>query len=345
MNKPDPGSRLVQLDGLRGLAALVIMLYHLEMVFRSHGPFVRGYLMVDLFYLLSGFVLAVSTERKLAGGIGALAFTRARFVRLWPLVAVGAGLAVVRAFFIGMADPLTLLFWLALDLAMIPVLTGVGPFYRFNGPQWTLFWEIVANFLHALLLRRVPTRWLPLLAACFGAGLVLVVQDHGADNVGVSALTWETWYRPIARVGWSYVLGVWMGRVYREGLRTSGLPWHLALLLAVGGIMALPYLPISRATGDLAFVMAFMPLVMWNVAMSRPPQAIGRMLEWLGNYSLPLYCVHLTVLVWISELLGREVWVRFLAVAAALALSYLCSRLISFKGKPIAAAAVREPQQ
>lgn len=342
MNTPNPGSRLVQLDGLRGVAALVIMLYHFEMVFHSHGPFVRGYLMVDLFYLLSGFVLAVATESKLAGGIGALAFTRARFVRLWPLVAVGAGLAVVRAFFIGMADPLTLLFWLALDLAMIPVLTGVGPFYRFNGPQWTLFWEVVANFLHALLLRRVPTRWLPLLAACFGVALVVVVRDHGADNVGVSALTWETWYKPIPRVGWSYVLGVLMGRIYREGFRTPGLPWHLALLLSVAGIMAVPFLPISRVGGDLLFVMAFMPLAMWNVAMCRPPQAIGRLLEWLGNYSLPLYCVHLTVLVWISELLGRDVWVRILAIAMALALSYVFSRLISFKSKPIQAKAAPE---
>lgn len=338
MNNPNSGSRLVQLDGLRGFAALIIMLYHLEMVFRSHGPFTRGYLMVDLFYLLSGFVLAVSTEKKLAGGgIGAFAFTKARFVRLWPLVAVGAGVAVVRAFVLGMADPLTLLFWLALDLAMIPVLTGTGPFYRYNGPQWTLFWEVVANFLHALLLRHVPTRWLPLLAAGFGVGLVLTVQQHGADNLGVSALTRDTWYMPIPRVGWSYVLGVWMGRIYREGHRTPSLPWYMALLLSIAGIMAVPYLPLSRATGDLLFVMPFMPLVMWSVAMARLPQAVGPALEWLGNFSLPLYCVHLTVLVWVSEIFGRDIWVRALAVGMALALSYFFSRLISFKGKPVAA--------
>lgn len=338
MNQPAPakgtGSRLAQLDGLRGLAALVIMLFHLEMVFHSRGPFVRGYLMVDLFFLLSGFVLAVSTEQKLNAGIGAFAFTKARFVRLWPLVAVGAGVAVVRAFAIGMADPLTLLFWLALDLAMIPVLTGVGPFYRFNGPQWTLFWEVVANFLHALLLRRVPTKWLPLLAALFGAGLVLVVQKHGADNMGVSAFTRENWYTPLPRVGWSYVLGVWMGRIYRDGYRTPALPWQLALLLPIAGIMAVPYLPLSRANGDLLFAIPFLPLMMWNVVLCRPPQALAPAMQWLGNYSLPLYCIHLTVLVWLSELLGRDMWVRVLAVGTAFVLSYICSRLISFQSKP-----------
>lgn len=336
MSQPDSPTRLVQLDGLRGCAALVILLYHLEMVFHTQGPFVRGYLMVDLFYLLSGFVLAVATERKLASGIGALAFTWARFVRLWPLVAVGAGVAFVRAVFIGMADPLTLLLWLALDLAMIPVLTGVGPFYRFNGPQWTLFWEVLANFLHALLLRRVPTRWLPLLVAGFGAGLIFVVQRHGADNLGVSALTWETWYKPIPRVGWSYVLGVWMGRLYREGYRTPALPWHTGLLLGIAAVMALPFIPLARPTGDLLFVMAVMPLAMWSVAMARLPQSVAPALEWLGNFSLPLYCIHLTVLVWVSELLGRDGWVMIVAVGLALVLSYVFSRLVSFKGKPLA---------
>ncbi|MCB2057920.1 MAG: acyltransferase [Novosphingobium sp.] len=122
------GARLSQLDGLRGIAALAIMLFHLAAVFHTSGPFVRGYLFVDLFFLLSGFVLAVSTERKLASGIGALEFAASRFVRLWPLVAVGVGVAVVRALVIGLYDPLTFVLAVALDLAMIPNFSGVGPF-------------------------------------------------------------------------------------------------------------------------------------------------------------------------------------------------------------------------
>ena len=335
--------RLSQLDGLRGVAALAIMFYHLDLVFRSHSPFIRGYLMVDLFFLLSGFVLAVSTEKKLNAGIGAFAFTKARFVRLWPLVAVGAGVALVRALVIGLADPLTLLWWLALDLAMIPVLTGLGPFYRFNGPQWTLFWEMVANFLHALLLRRVPTRWLLVIAGAFGVALVLVVQKHGSDTMGVSALTWQTWYKPLPRVGWSYVMGVWLGRIYLSGVRTPALPWQLALLLPIAGVVAVPYLPLAKPIGDLLFVIPFLPLMLWNVALCRPPQALAPAMEWLGNFSLPLYCVHLTVLVWISEIFGRDIWVRVMAVVAAMVLAYVFSRLISFQAKPIKVKPAAEP--
>lgn len=327
--------RLFQLDGLRGIAAVLIMLYHVDMVYHVHGSFVRGYLFVDLFFLLSGFVLAVSTEQKLNAGINPFAFVKARFVRLWPLVAVGAGVAVLRAFVIGMADPLTLLLWLALDLAMIPSLTGSGPFYRFNGPQWTLFYELLANFLHALMLRRVPTRWIFVLAVVLGAWLIHTVNLHKTDTMGVSAPTWKTWWMALPRVGWSYVLGVWIGRVHKQaGLRGPALPWWLALALPIAGIMTLPHLPLTPARGDLAFVLVFLPLVLWAVVLCRPPAALKSAFEWFGNYSLPLYCVHLTVLVWISELLGRTFEVRMLAIAAALVLAWAFSRLVSFAGKP-----------
>jgi peptidoglycan/LPS O-acetylase OafA/YrhL len=329
-----PHSRLSQLDGLRGFAALVIMLYHLSLVYQTKGPFTRGYLLVDLFFLLSGFVLAVSTEKKLNAGVGAFAFTRARFVRLWPLVAVGAGVAAAWAVIGSGNDPLDIAIKLALDLAMIPVLSGVGPFYRLNGPQWTLFWEVVANFLHALLLRRVPTRWLPLLAALMGTGLYYTVRRHGGDTLGVSALTWHTWWMPIPRVGWSYVLGVWLGRIYKDGARWPALPWPLALALPVLGVMAVPYLPLSNASGDLLFALVVLPLTMWLAAMAREPQTVAPALDWLGAFSLPLYCVHLTVLVAVSGL-GHG-WVQqALAVGGAAALAWLFHRFVSFRGKPL----------
>jgi len=337
-----PHARLSQLDGLRGFAAVVIMLYHADMVFHTRTVFVRGYLLVDLFFLLSGFVLAVSTEKKLNAGIGAFEFTRQRFVRLWPLVAVGAGVAATRSLIRGY-DPQALVVMLALDLAMIPSLAGSGPFYRLNGPQWTLFYELLANFCHALLLRRVPTRWLPLLAAGFGAALIYTVQRHGADTMGVSAPNWKTWWMALPRVGWSYVLGVWLGRIYKGGFRTPALPWLVALALPMAGVMLVPSLPLRMATGDLVFVIGALPLAMWGVAMCRPPQWIMPALEWLGTFSLPLYCVHLTVLVSLSELFGRGGLVKGAAILAELALSYLFFRLVSFGSKPTVVKAPAKP--
>lgn len=334
---PAHSPRMFQLDAFRGIAAFIIVFYHLTIVYRLNGPFERGYLFVDLFFLLSGFVLAVSTEKKLNSGIGAFEFTRARFIRLWPLVAVGAGVAVLRAFSIGMADPLTLLWWLALDLLMIPSLAGTGPFYRYNGPQWTLFYELLANFAHALVLKRVPTKTMLALALVMGAWLVHTVRLHGSDTMGVDAPTWKTWWMALPRVGFSYVLGVWIGRKYVEGFRTPSLPWWLALVVPVAGIMAVPYLPFSKATGDLLFVVLLLPPSMWLIAMAQPPQPLRAPMEWLGNFSLPLYCVHLTVLVWISEVFGRSMPVWIGALAAACVVAYVFSRLVSFASKPTVA--------
>ena len=334
---PAHSPRMFQLDAFRGIAAFIIVFYHLTIVYRLNGPFERGYLFVDLFFLLSGFVLAVSTEKKLNSGIGAFEFTRARFVRLWPLVAVGAGVAVLRAFSIGMADPLTLLWWLALDLLMIPSLAGTGPFYRYNGPQWTLFYELLANYAHALVLKRVPTKAMLALALVMGTWLVHTVRLHGSDTMGVDAPTWKTWWMALPRVGFSYVLGVWIGRKYVEGFRTPSLPWWLALVVPVAGIMAVPYLPFSKATGDLLFVVLLLPPSMWLIAMAQPPQPLRAPMEWLGNFSLPLYCVHLTVLVWISEVFGRSMPVWIGALAAACVVAYVFSRLVSFASKPTVA--------
>ena len=75
---PAQSSRMAQLDGLRGVAAFMIVFYHLDLVYGIGGPFRRAYLYVDLFFLLSGFVLAVSTEKKLNAGISAIQFTWAR---------------------------------------------------------------------------------------------------------------------------------------------------------------------------------------------------------------------------------------------------------------------------
>ncbi|HOB15071.1 MAG TPA: acyltransferase [Novosphingobium sp.] len=337
--KPQAHSpRMFQLDGLRGVAAFMIVFYHLDIVYGIGGPFQRGYLFVDLFFLLSGFVLTVSTEKKLLTGIGAVEFTWARFKRLWPLVAVGAGVAVIRAFVIGMADPLTLLWWLALDLVMLPSLAGAGPFYRYNGPQWTLFYELLANFIHALALKKVPTKAMLALALIMGGWLIYTVRLHGADTMGVDAPTWKTWWQALPRVGFSYVLGVWIGRKYREGLRTPSLPWWLAVILPIVGIAAVPYLPLGKVAGDLTFVIAFLPVMMWLVAMAQPPQAMKAPMEWLGNYSLPLYCVHLTVLVWTKELAGSNSGaIAALAVATALALSWFFSKVVSFASKPTVA--------
>ena len=92
---------------------------------------------------------------------------------------------------------------------------------------------------------------------------------------------------------------------------------------------------VRRAEPSPEFVVLFLPLMMWNVAMCRPPQALAPAMDWLGTYSLPLYCVHLTIIVWVSEWLGLGDLAKIAAIAAALVVSWGFSKLISFQSKPL----------
>lgn len=327
---PAHAPRLVQLDGLRGIAALMIMLYHVEMVFHSKGPFVRGYLLVDFFFLLSGFVLAVATERKLKAGVGALAFTRARFVRMWPIVAVGATIGALRGWFDTDYDPLWIGVHFLLALAMIPNLGGAGPLYRVNGPQWSLLFELIFNYFHALVLKRLSNTAMMALAALCGAALIWVVQGNGSDAIGPES---RDWYLAFPRIGWAYLVGVVMGRLYLKGLRTPGLHWPLALVAPVVSAVIVVYLPLGKANGDLLAALVLLPASLWLGALCRPPQALAPALDWLGAFSFPLYAVHLSIIVPFANL-GNELWVRLLAMATALAVAVLASKYISFGSGP-----------
>ena len=86
--------RLLLLDGLRGIAAIGVVLFHCVIAFDALGAFARGYLFVDLFFLLSGFVLTLNYEQRMnAGAVRPGKFLRSRLVRLWPTVAAGARVA------------------------------------------------------------------------------------------------------------------------------------------------------------------------------------------------------------------------------------------------------------
>jgi peptidoglycan/LPS O-acetylase OafA/YrhL len=119
------------------------------------------------------------------------------------------------------------------------------------------------------------------------------------------------------------------------------MPWWLALLLPVIGIALVPALPLGKVWGDLAFVILFLPAMMWAVAMANPPATMRPVMEWLGNFSLPLYCVHLTVLVWTKELVGsHSLQTAGMALAIALALSWFFSKVVSFGSPPLPQKAV-----
>ena len=304
-------ARLSLLDGLRGVAAIAVMLYHTEISFEMLGPFRRSYLFVDFFFLLSGFVLALAYEAKFRDGMG-LAFMRARIVRLWPLTAIGVVLGAACQVVPSNEAGLALL--VVMGLLMLPQLDGSGQLFPLNGPQWSILMELFANFLHALLLHRLSDRALLAFVAVTAAALGLTILHFGSNTLGPFSFNW--WYA-LPRVAFSYATGVWLARKWLLHPKQPLVTWQTAFVLPPLCVVLLAALPLDVAIGDVLTGVAILPLLLWLAVTADVPLHARPWLDRLGALSFPLYAVHLPIIVFVSGK-GRSPGFWLLAVVGSL---------------------------
>lgn len=274
-------NRFATLDALRGLAAIGVMLFH---AFPT-GPLAAtgGYLAVDLFFMLSGFVIAHAWEERLRQGHGARAFLVARAIRLWPMLLLGALLAI--ALHGGHAGLLLLL-----PNPLSPTLL-----YPANPPFWSLLFEVLAYLLFARFGARMGTAGLALVAGASGVTLAAfalagpaMLVDFGAD--------WRTLGPGLARLGFAFPLGMLVYRLRaRQGLAHHSDPraWLLMAALAVV-MMAVPWRGSTAAPWGLAAILLAFPALLWLATCWDLPTP--RITAWLGDMSYPLYCIHVPLL-------------------------------------------------
>lgn len=281
------------LDGLRGIAALLVVLRHV-------GPLAGGislpenFLAVDLFFLLSGFVIAFAYDDRLArpGFIGR--FLAIRLIRLYPLYLLG--LAVGALHRVGSVLNHTenwtaghLAEAVLLGLLLVPQtpLTAIGS-SELDTPTWTLLPELVANMVYAALFR-----WLtrPVLMALVGAGAMGVVAcrlHYGTLDAG-----WDFDQGPIigSRLLFSFFAGVLLFRLLGDRRRTR--PWVAWLCVAAVGV-ALSVSPSDdvRTAYELALVLGLFPLVVWAGCQNEPGELDGRLFRFLGLISYAVYVLH-----------------------------------------------------
>ena len=158
------------LDGLRGVAALMVVIFHLFETY-SKGPAFQivnhGYLAVDFFFVLSGFVVGYAYDDRW-DKMTTWGFFKRRLTRLHPMVLAGTLVGAALFFFSGNAFPKTVnvegwkfALCLVMGLLMIPCgkgldIRGWNELNSFNGPQWTLTLEYIGNILYAFLFRHLP---------------------------------------------------------------------------------------------------------------------------------------------------------------------------------------------
>ncbi len=326
-------TRYGALDGLRGVAAFAVLIFHVS------GPFggiwsPRGYLAVDFFFALSGFVIAAAYEERLSAGGWFLPFLWKRFVRLWPLIVLGAVLGLLAFLWkwrlVGEPSPWALALTFVAALMVIP--TAIfNTTFPYNSGEWTLFYELLVNFIYGRAVRLLTT--LRLMAFTAAAGVALaIVTIHYQDKFG-GGLVLSEWPSGLARALFSFSAGL---LIYRLRPRIRIPPFAAAV--AMVAIFSIPAFPAATWVLDLPAILLAFPLIIAGAANADG----GPLSRLAGRLSYPLYAIHIPVVSTFSLLLlshplhGGRLWLAIgseiivtlaLAFAAMVADEWVRARL------------------
>ena len=299
------------LDGLRGVAALTVVIFHiLEAFSTSHLDLMinHAYLAVDFFFLLSGYVIGYAYddrwEKLTIGG-----FFRRRLERLQPLVIMGMIIGAIGFYFSG--SPMFPLIqdvpWWQLILIMligctlIPItvsmdIRGWQEMHPLNGPGWSLFFEYIANILYALGLRKLSSKALTILV--FIAGIVLIhyaVTSPTGDVIGGWTLNAEQLRIGFTRMLFPFFAGLLLSRITKPTSFKNAFLYStvfLLVFLAMPRIGGKDTLWMNGLYDSLTIIFIF-PLIVYLGASG---QVNGRresgICKFLGDISYPIYITH-----------------------------------------------------
>jgi peptidoglycan/LPS O-acetylase OafA/YrhL len=294
------------LDGLRGVAALFVAMRHTSFF---HGLNIHGgYLAVDLFFVLSGFVIAHAYERRLAQGLSPGRFLAMRYLRLWPVYVLGALLGLIAAASHALPGhdnmPLRDVARTApFALAMLPGPHIKPMLYPVNSVAWSLALELLINGVYAFTWRYLrDARVLIAVLAASAAALIAACLGFGKLDIGFQ---WSDAVGGLPRVAFSFAAGLAVHRLYRAGAWRPRLPAWAPLALLV----PLLWVKLDEIVYPLVCVLAVFPVMVLASANTEPSRRAAPAFAWLGAVSFPLYALHKPVGELVT-LLAHRAWPR-----------------------------------
>ena len=299
------------LDAMRGAASLLVVERHVN-TYYGFDQFYYGYLAVDLFFLMSGFVLEHTYGKRLDDGFGAIRFTWVRIVRLHPIYIASLAVSAVAYLLnsnggLEFAQINSLAIAIALGALMLPFLTVPPGLYPLNGPAWTLATEFAVNVVYGAIHRRLSGRLIAVICVASGLALVgLAVNAPRGLDYG-----WSPKTLPIAfvRVTFSFFLGVAIYRLFRFGNRQGHVSTSdgiaLVVLSAAIGAMLIPEHILQRNIYDLIVVAVIFPSAVYFGAAFNPGKTIGHIFRSAGLVSYAIYVFHVPLSNLILAILDR----------------------------------------
>ena len=307
------------LDGLRGVAAMLVVWYHVFEGFQFAGnkPVIdfinHGYLAVDFFFMLSGFVIGYAYDDRWGKSLTMGGFFRRRLIRLHPMVMLGALIGAISFLLTSMerwdgthSTLLLTLIALVCSWLMIPALPGMqrdvrgnGEMFPLNGPCWSLFFEYIGNILYALIIRRLSTRALAWLTAllCCALTWFAVTNQSGYGSIGVGwTVDTTNLLGGTLRMLCPFTIGMLMSRVFKPIKNVRGAFWICTIILLV--LFHVPFIdggtPMSlNGIFEVACIICIFPIIVWLGASGTTTDNTSRRIcRFLGDISFPLYIVH-----------------------------------------------------
>jgi peptidoglycan/LPS O-acetylase OafA/YrhL len=301
--QPAPSAqRFFLLDALRGLAAFAVVLRHEDLFFGAFS-LPESYLVVDLFFGLSGFVLAHTYERKLVEGLSPWRFILSRFIRFYPLYILGTLAGIVTHFALfamhgeHLRDPSL---WLS-SLSALFLLPGYGGswgegLYPINVPVWMLLFELAANAVYALAIRYRMAGNRPLLGfvAVCGVWLVAAASSSSTLNLGWD---WDTVGAAFPRACFSFFLGVLLYRHWSKAERRplqggQGIAASLGIAICLYTLMSLAPSREWQLYYDILVGMLVFPALIYVGASVRMGPRLAAVASFLGLVSYAIYVLH-----------------------------------------------------
>lgn len=288
--------RYTFLDGIRGIAAMFVLTRHTDSFWTS--GFWRSYLAVDLFFILSGFVIAYAYDKKLASGLlSRRDFVIIRLLRLYPVFFLSLIVCVVFASFIGINNGVSdYVFWRNFIAAafvsglFLPFrLEGSAFLFPINGTYWSLFFELLANFFYAVIRPKLSDFLLKAIVVVFGCMLVILALLKGNLNSGF-LWGWGSFTAGISRS----IFGVFFGLLlYRQRLNFLSLrmisPWIPVATICL--ILMSPSFGAADSVIDILSVCVIFPISVL-IASWGESSAFDKVLIALGSASYPMYVFH-----------------------------------------------------
>ncbi|MDD2877774.1 MAG: acyltransferase [Acidiphilium sp.] len=289
------------LDGLRGVAALAVACFHIFSYFQLPFYPYHAYLAVDFFFMLSGFVIAHSYDRRLSGQMKIRGFLKVRLIRLYPLVLLGILLgtsAFLLAALVGGHIYLPTLLQAAATNALLlpsPAMTYLRPWaFPVDTPLWSLAFEFWINILYACCFKYLNK--ISLTAALLLGAVLLcwtAITFNGLD-VGYA---WPSFYLGGARVLFPFVLGIVMSRYLLS--HTTYSQWAHATWLPLVAILFAP--AFMGGYYDIVAVLLIFPLILLVAAHAGTNRFFDPLWRQLGIISYPLYVLQYPFVVVLSN--------------------------------------------